>query len=129
MALPDFDTRREIPIHPNCRDLIRAESGSKYTSGSVSLGDVDGTTDLPEMTENLLCLSVFSDNDLAFCRFALLSLALIVPMVLLLSQLSFSAASDRRSISSGDEQGYHEPSGILCAPEQPICIAIRKAYA
>ena len=111
--LPDFDIRREMPIQPSCRDLIRAESGSKYTSGSVSLGAVDGTTDLPETTENLFWCRVFCDSDLAFCRLALLSLDLIAPIVLLLSQLSFSAASDRRSSSSIEEHGAHEPSGIL----------------
>jgi len=109
IALPDFDTRREMPIQPSWRDLIRAESGSKNTSGSVSLGAVDGTTDLPETTKN----GLFWVTDLAFRRRARRSLALIAPIVLLFSQLSFSAASDRRSSSSMDEQGAHEPSGIL----------------
>ena len=98
-----------MPIQPNWRDLNRAESGSKYTSGSVSLGAVDGTTDLPDTTKN----DLFLVKDLAFRRLARRSLALIAPIVLLFSQLSFSAASDRRSSSSIEEHGAHEPSGIL----------------
>ena len=54
MVRPDLEIRLDMLIQPSCLDLTLAESGSRNTSGSVSLGAAAGTTDLPETTQNSL---------------------------------------------------------------------------
>ena len=93
-----------MPIQPNWRDLNRAESGSKYTSGSVSLGAVDGTTDLPDTTKN----DLFLVKDLAFrrlarrfclanCHFPLPQIGVLVPPLRSMAPMNHRAFCEHQS--------------------------------